>query len=505
VAKYIRLSLEDSKTESLSIPNQSLLLDKHIDSLDIPDAEVLAFIDNGYSGTTFERPGVQELLELVRQRKIDCIIVKDFSRFGRNAIETGYFMEMVFPLFQTRFISISDNYDSDDYNGDTGGLEVSFKYLMHEYYSLDLSRKEKSAKYAKMKRGEYQSKVCLYGYRKGANGRLEIDEDAAAVVRLIFETALTMKSTTDIIRILYDKRIPIPGEYRKAKGIGFHDISRSIGIWQRSTVVRILADERYTGTYIMGKRVVTQVGSNKTRLKDESDWFKIPGHHPAIVSRELFEQVNAKLSHFKCPKHDREYTLRAKVVCGCCRHAMRRVPRKSPAFVCRYTQVDPSAECHALEIGEQKLETLLFEIISEQAKAVLGGGVSDDTSNLRLCLEQRSEYDRMIGDIQTRKSELYEKYVLGGLSVDEYRGEKAMLDAEHARLKTSCSALASEAKRLAIEKETSDSLTNAAEGVLSKDRLTRPLVDMLIEKVFVYPGNRTEVVWKTSGFGGIPL
>ena len=217
IAKYIRLSLEDSKYDSLSIPNQRLLIDRHIDSLELSDVETIECVDNGYSGVNFERPGVQELLDLVRESKIDCIIVKDFSRFGRNSIETGYFIEMVFPLFRTRFISISDCFDSDDYKGDTGGMEVAFKFLMHEYYSQDISRKEKSAKYAKMKRGEYQGEVCSYGYRKGANGRLEIDDEAAAVVKLIFELALTMKNAGDVVKVLHEKNSSRPENTAKQK------------------------------------------------------------------------------------------------------------------------------------------------------------------------------------------------------------------------------------------------------------------------------------------------
>ena len=119
------------------------------------------------------------MIELVRQNRIDCIIVKDFSRFGRNSIETGYFLEKVFPLFHTRFISVSDGYDSATLHGDTGGMNVAFKYLINEYYSRDMSIKTRSAKYAKMERGEYQSTICPYGYRKGANGRMEPDGEAA--------------------------------------------------------------------------------------------------------------------------------------------------------------------------------------------------------------------------------------------------------------------------------------------------------------------------------------
>ena len=170
IALYIRLSLEDYKYDSMSIENQHLALNEFVSSMpESTDAEVLEFIDNGYSGTNFERPKVQELIELVRANQIDCIIVKDFSRFGRNSIETGYFIERVFPLFHTRFISINDDFDSDQHKGDTGGMDVAFKYLISEYYSRDMSMKTKSAKYAKMQRGEYQSKICPYGYRKAAD------------------------------------------------------------------------------------------------------------------------------------------------------------------------------------------------------------------------------------------------------------------------------------------------------------------------------------------------
>ena len=153
----------------VSISNQRDLIDKHIETLGIENAEILEFEDNGWSGTNFESPSVQELLELVKCNKINCIIVKDFSRFGRNSIEMGYFIEKVFPIFGVRFISITDNYDSDNYDGDTGGIEVAFKYLINETYSKDLSVKIKSAKRAKMLRGEFQMKSGFYGYRVTAD------------------------------------------------------------------------------------------------------------------------------------------------------------------------------------------------------------------------------------------------------------------------------------------------------------------------------------------------
>lgn len=211
IALYIRLSIEDYKYDSLSIENQSLVLHEYAASMpEALNAEITEFIDNGYSGTNFERPQVQKLIELVRANQIDCIIVKDFSRFGRNSIETGYFIERVFPLFHTRFISISDDFDSSKFKGDTGGMDVAFKYLISEYYSRDMSIKTKSAKYAKMQRGEYQSKICPYGYRKSADGRMEPDPEAAAVVQLIFQLAAEGINATAITRELFRRSIPTP-------------------------------------------------------------------------------------------------------------------------------------------------------------------------------------------------------------------------------------------------------------------------------------------------------
>ena len=213
IGLYIRLSSEDSKVGSFSIENQKRALHQYADAMeDAAHAEVLEFVDNGYSGTNFERPAVQELLDKVREGAVNCIIVKDFTRFGRNSIEVGYFMERVFPL-----------------HGDTGGINVAFQYLISEFYSRDLSIKYKTAKYVKFRRGEYQSVLCPYGYQKGTDGRMEPDEETAPNVRLIFELAGRGCTSSEIIQELYERKIPTPGEYKASKGRKIHDISIRFG------------------------------------------------------------------------------------------------------------------------------------------------------------------------------------------------------------------------------------------------------------------------------------
>ena len=218
IALYIRLSLEDFKTDSLSISSQRMILQEHAAGLEeYGNAELMEFVDNGYSGANFERPAVQELLDLVRANRIDCIMVKDFSRFGRNSLETGYFIERVFPIFHTRFISVSDDFDTKKLKGDTGGMEVAFKYLISEYYSRDMSVKTKTAKYMKMRRGEYQSKICPYGYCKGDNNRMVPDPETSCVIQMIFEYAASGMNSAQIARELHSQAIPTPGEYKALK------------------------------------------------------------------------------------------------------------------------------------------------------------------------------------------------------------------------------------------------------------------------------------------------
>ena len=163
IALYIRLSVNDKRVESNSIEHQKLLLTKYAENMEIKNVKILEFVDNGYSGTNFERPAMQKLLELVKTYQVNCIIVKDFSRFGRNIVQTGYFLEQVFPLYHVRFISINENYDSDKTKNNTGGIPVTIQFLKNEYYSRDLSQKSKSAKYSKMEKGEYIQKNCCYG------------------------------------------------------------------------------------------------------------------------------------------------------------------------------------------------------------------------------------------------------------------------------------------------------------------------------------------------------
>ena len=298
IAKYLRLSIEDAKSDSLSIENQRLMLDHFIAEY-FPDTDVMEFVDNGYSGTNFNRPSIKELLSLAQKGEIDCIAVKDFSRFGRSSIETGFYIEKLFPLIGVRFISLGDDYDSEENTEGICGVGTVFKFLTNELYSRDLSEKIRSARAATMRRGECAKNDCPYGYTLAAGKTLELNASAADVVRMIFEFASAGKSTGQIRAALQESKIPTPLESKK-------NVATPVYNWDTSTILKILRDERYTGTYVAGKTGVLDIGSGRTISKDESEWVKIPGHHPAIIDSAAFDVIQKKFAVKKNPSTKRQ-------------------------------------------------------------------------------------------------------------------------------------------------------------------------------------------------------
>ena len=658
IAKYLRLSQDDAISESMSIPHQRLLLDEFIDEASIPNTTVLEFVDNGFTGTNLNRPAAQEMLDLVRIGKVNCIIVKDFSRFSRDSMESGYYIEQVFPLYGVRFISVADHYDSADYDGSTGGLDVAFKFMMHEYYSKDLSKKVKSAKHILMKNGEHIVGGAIYGYRKNDSGKWEHDPTAAEVVREIFDMALDGKTTTQIRDKLFADQRLAPREYEyfnKGK-----DIMPKYN-WTTRQIFRILTNEQYTGAYVAGKRESSSIGSKKMVLKDRSEWiifpnshtpivgqdefdrvqeiinapkealshgrersahakklydrivsgerkpnsmlygyrvspcgttyvieetaaqavrmifdfalkgytardigeelckakhippgeyFKlarganieptyrwpklrvreilkneqytgsyvagrtfqdesgrkyhtpksewiiIPDKHPAIVSKEVFEQVQALASQGKRKMQPHDYLLKGKIVCGTCGHAMIYGNTTfEPMYRCMSTHADPTAACHKLKLYTAEVEDAVMTVIKVQAGVILESGelseLRNDEGN-----NQLAEYEKQITAIGEQRQSIYEQFITGEIDRETYRSVKADFTAQIERLKSTVAAI----KQSETDSRTQKNTADQAKAVLGDALTPREIVDTLIDKVHVFPNNHIEISWKVSGF-----
>jgi DNA invertase Pin-like site-specific DNA recombinase len=276
VALYIRLSAEDENDgESNSVKNQRDLLTAFVRrEANLSGCTLLEFCDDGFSGVNFDRPKVKEMLEKVRKGMIQCIIVKDFSRFGRNYIEVGDYLVQVFPFLDVRFISVNDSYDSDkDYNS-IGGIEVALRALIYDLYSKDLSQKVKSAKMSKLKKGEFLGGYAPFGYvKEEGKNQLLVDPEAAKIVRRMFDLAMSGIDAYKIAKILNDDMTPTKAQYKKhSKGYTTWD-KRTIDIdnsfWTDTYVRKVIGDETYVGTVVSGKVRSQGVGSRRMKFNEE--------------------------------------------------------------------------------------------------------------------------------------------------------------------------------------------------------------------------------------------
>ena len=247
LAFYIRLSSEDRdlktnalKNESNSVFNQRRLLQDYYDTHEsLHGYKVIVFCDDGVTGTHFDRPKFDELIEMARNQEIHCIMVKDLSRFGRNFLEMGNYLELILPLYGVRFISINDAFDSDDYLGVTGGLELALRNLINNMYSRDLSTKVRSAFRTRNLRGEYWGGNGFYGYQVHPHNkkRLIVDEQVRDIIVMIFESCVSGMTTSEVAQMLNDMGIPSPLEHKRRNG-GFYNgvVKEETGIWLKGAV-----------------------------------------------------------------------------------------------------------------------------------------------------------------------------------------------------------------------------------------------------------------------------
>lgn len=306
IAIYIRLSKEDDKNqkESNSITVQRMLLHQFI-SEHFSGYKIYEFCDDGYSGTNFSRPGMQKLLEKAKAAELDCIVVKDFSRFARDYIELGAYLEQIFPLMGVRFISVNDHYDSRDYAGSTAGITVHFKNLLYDLYSKDLSQKVRTSLAVKKERGQYVSANSPFGYEKDKKERhmLVIADDEAAVVRKIFRMFVNGVKVAEIAEWLNGNNVKTPIEFKMEKGMTTKMSKNGKYTWERSTIYHILHNEIYIGNIVQKKYKRDYVGG-KNRKRPRKEWIVAGNHHPPIVEKEVFYEVQ-NLLRKNLPLRDR--------------------------------------------------------------------------------------------------------------------------------------------------------------------------------------------------------
>jgi DNA invertase Pin-like site-specific DNA recombinase len=359
-AAYVRLSVEDRYNKGHSIETQKYIIQNYINE----NPELIlydTYIDYGLSGQNFDRPAFNKMMSDVENGYVRCIIVKDLSRFGRNYIDAGYYIEKYFPVHGIRFIAITDNYDTANNNYD---MMLPLRNILNEAYSIDISRKTKSTVNTYINQGIYLGGRPPFGYKKAPDDKhkMIIDESAAEIVRQIFNWALEGKSISSIVRLLNINKIKSPGSYKYEQDIFKHKDLIGNGQWSVRTVSWILANETYTGTLIQGKTKSGNIyGIHKRQYLDPVEWVKKENAHQAIISHEVFEEVRKVLTRETADipqKSIEPYTpnlFKGKIFCVHCGGRLdRKKSRNKYTYRCTANYIFPDS-CDGNKISENEV------------------------------------------------------------------------------------------------------------------------------------------------------
>ena len=495
-ALYVRLSVEFNGKRGDSLETQRQIMEAYIALC--PDIEIVGvYTDNGITGQHFERKEFQRMLADAEAGKIDCIVVKDLSRLGRNAIDSGYYIEKYFPLHHIRFIAVNDQYDSEDAENSGNHIIVPLKNIINEAYAADISRKVRSQAHQAMQDGEFIGARPPFGYKKDPDNchKLLVNEDTAPVVRQIFAWAADGVALNVIVKKLNEAGIVTPGYYLASVGIITNKKLMGSGKWQTWTVAKILADEVYTGDMVQGKSV--SVRHRQTPTKPE-DWIVVRGTHEPLISRELFDQVQAirqrvAAKYTQTPKVPyTENILRGRVFCGCCgKNLHRQKSHNGYIYHCISNQRIGKGACEN-NIGYLQ-ETELFDTILSyvQSEALIVMGKSLKQQDKRITA-QKEQTEREIAALQREAEKarsylagLYEHFITGVLTQAEYHGMKAEYHQKVMDCVERISALQEGQDKL--EKQTARylSLADRLKAIKKSADLTAAFVSQVIESVTV--------------------
>lgn len=499
---YVRLSSEDddlrfssAKKESNSITAQREIIHNYIkNNQEFADSIVIEKCDDGFSGTHFDnRPQFQEMIELAKKGEIDCIIVKDFSRFGRDYIELGDYMEQLLPFLGIRFISVNDNYDSAQLKlGEMGGLDISFKNLVYDYYARETSKKEKMAWRKSAEKGEYRASSTLYGYKKSPDNKykLVIDPEAAEVVKEIFTMSASGIANVEIAKNLNSRKIPVPKEYKWQHGDKrtINKMERK-GRWDSSSIFQILSNEIYTGNMVLLKNTVDRyTGKETARPKEE--WVRVENTHEAIISKDIFEYVNSnrrKVNRTASGKRNVYY-------CSMCGRKM--AYYQNSRMICKnYTLLSGEERCIATNIKGPDADKLILEDIKAKISIFVG------EQNIKLPDDENADIgveslNKSLQLLDAEWKNMYSDYADRRIGKEEYLNFREIYNQKKEQLEKKIALAEEKQQNLTNEEKNRSSAKTLYSSFLEEEYLTENMKNLFIEKIMVHPDNRFEIIWK---------
>ena len=437
-AGYMRLSREDGdKLESDSISNQRELI-KEFFSRHSELNFAQEYVDDGFSGTSYDRPAFQRMMDDVKAGKINCIVVKDLSRLGRNYIETGRYLEKIFPFLGVRFISILDHYDSEGEGSDVDQIIVPFKNLINDAYCRDISTKIRSQLDVKRRNGKFIGSFACYGYQKDPKdpGQLIVDPYAADIVRMVFRMKLEGCNSQRIAEKLNEMGVLPPAEYKRSKGFNYDCGFRSGDDpkWEVVSINRILTNEMYTGTMVQGINSKINYKIKQSRAVPKEDWIRVSDTHEAIIDRAVFDEVKRLLEFDTrtAPDQNEVYLFSGLIVCGDCGQNMvrRTATRNKRKYIYYHCSTYKSGKgCSSHLINADKVEQLVLEAVQVQVELLLKAEhilqsidrIPEEQTFIKMINQQLTELESSIERYRNLKTQAYTDMLDDVISKDEFK------------------------------------------------------------------------------------
>ena len=534
-AIYARLSVENSgKSEKVDvIANQIEICKSYI--AERPYLNLIdTYVDNGRTGTVFDRPEFNRLMNDIKSGRIKCLVVRDLSRFGRDYIETGTYLERIFPQIGLRFISIKEVYDNFDNDGSNESLMIPLQNMINALYSKDISRKVSTALKAQMEQGTFRKRNLPYGYKwNEEHSNMVIDEDSAKFVRLMFEWKIEGWSIPSILDALDRMGAPNPEARKREVGTRDGDPSNHTG-WYSSTLYCILTNPHYVGDTVLGrsmKAIYKNIPSHN--VKDKDEWIVFPDTHEAIVSREDFQKVQDIMnaaSEARQTKMQKSEEIRAtlvnlfegKIVCADCGRKMyfhrKRIDKDKRGRWYAYYECSTSVSrryehCTTHYTRQDKLEADVLAAIQLQVKAALN--YDKLLGKLRGSEGEKSIRDKLnatitslnlkLGGVSKKRTRLYEDFAEGLLDEEEYTFAKKSYDEQYADLSRRLDEAVQRRSKFSEAMSVDNKWITLMKSVSTAEQLSQDLVDESVELVKVHDDGSVELVMKYGDIYALTL
>lgn len=500
VGLYIRLSREDeNKTDvSESITNQKSLLLQYVKENNLRVYDI--YIDDGYSGTTFDRPGFNRLIRDCENKLVNMVITKDMSRLGRDYIKTGYYLEKYFPEHNIRYIAITDNIDT--YLNNSNNDIAPFKAIMNDYYAKDISKKIKSSLRAKQKEGKWVGSRCPYGYDKDINNKnhLVINEEQAGIVRYIFDLSLNGLTCFKIANKLTLENIKTPAQYYNFNWKNNYNMN--MGKWHPKTIKDILTNRLYTGDLVQNRRSKINYKIKKIVYNKESDYIIVPNTHEAIIDKELFDRVQSLIPKNVGRNEKREnHLLDGLLYCGECNHRISVSPRRKIDnrcyTVCNYYRTYLKQKvCTMHSNNYDILEDNILELLKEYClkymdkKSILNRVINtnnDKQNNLKYIKNLEKE----ISNINDNLDSIYIDRLNKNISEEQFNRVKI-------KLETELNIKLDKIKELKKEKTQNNNIDREKyiSEVLELNNISRDIIINLIDRIEIFEDKKINLILK---------